>query len=209
MVDLLRDQHAEVDTLFRQIDEAAVHRRQDLSDRLSRLLVAHAAIEREIVYPALAKIAEHEILRSYEELAVIEQCLAKLCEVKVNDRTFEAKVAVLEDIVRHHVDQEDELLRTAAEQLEESALARLHASIQERFDEVLASDHRALLAESVAASAAATLPQDCELFHAAPAEAIPDEQERANESSLASPRRSARKSGVRTRRIRAGMLRGR
>ena len=97
----------------------------------------------------MAKIAEEQVLRAYEEHAIIEQCLAKLCEVKPNHRTFEAKLAVLEDMVRHHVEQEEELLRQAEREIGDDRLVRLLDGMLERFEEVLDAGPRLLLAESV------------------------------------------------------------
>src|SRR5262245_54671525 len=88
--DLLRQHHAEIDDLFRRLGVAELCEREDLSVRLAQLLVAHGVIEKELAYPLLARIAEAEILRAYEEQAIIEQCLAKLCEVKTTHKTFSA-----------------------------------------------------------------------------------------------------------------------
>jgi hypothetical protein len=126
--------------------------------------VAHATIELEIFYPALAGTAEAAVLAATEELAMITQCLAKLLEVKTTDRTFAAKVSVLEDMVRRHVELSERDIFAEAQRERADVLMALGARMAERFQEIRSADRLELVPEGG-------------MVHAEPASAVPAEPE--------------------------------
>lgn len=120
---LLKQQHQQVKQLFKQLaktDEA--DERRDLMEQIATNLEAHMRIEEEIFYPAVreesgAKKMEDMIPEAYEEHHVVKLVLAEIPEVDPEDERFEAKMTVLEELIDHHVEEEEKEMFKAAEKL--------------------------------------------------------------------------------------------
>jgi hemerythrin superfamily protein len=113
---LLRDDHLQVAALFEQFESAALavqdDRRRALAERACELLTVHAQIEEEIFYPAVrAVIEEQELLDDAEvEHAVAKELIEQIQTMDVDEALYDAKVRVLAEYVRHHIQaEEDEL----------------------------------------------------------------------------------------------------
>ena len=92
----------------------------------------HAEIEEKIFYPAFeAKTKKNtepgdEIREAYEEHANVKEMLAKLLALQPQDDTFNAKLQVLSELVKHHIHEEEtEMFTQARELLDESELKAL------------------------------------------------------------------------------------
>jgi hemerythrin superfamily protein len=132
-IDVLEADHKQVEQLFKKFEKAgdrAYKTKRDLVDEIIRELVVHAEIEEQIFYPRIRKAVpetKDEILEDLEEHHVMELLLAELVRMDAEDERFDAKVAVLIEIVRHHVAEEEEDLfpkvrkRLSADYLEEMA----------------------------------------------------------------------------------------
>jgi hemerythrin-like domain-containing protein len=112
-ITLLKDQHRDVEKLFKQYESAgdrAFTRKRDLVDRMIESLSKHAAIEEQLFYPVtkdtVPAVAD-EVLESIEEHHVVKWILSELEKLDVHDERFDAKVTVLIESVRHHVDEEE------------------------------------------------------------------------------------------------------
>ena len=120
---LVRD-HKEVEQLFRQFEkltERAQKSKQKIVAKIIRELAVHAAIEEMLFYPAVRtaalkastrslKEAADTILESLEEHHVVKWTLSELEKMKPEEERFDAKVQVLMESVRHHVEEEQEEL---------------------------------------------------------------------------------------------------
>ncbi|GAA1781767.1 hemerythrin domain-containing protein [Luedemannella flava] len=111
---LLKDDHKTVDTLFKEFEKtketatAAAKRR--LVDQIITELTTHAFIEETIFYPAAREAVpetEDHVLESVEEHHVVAWLLAELQNLNPDHETFDAKVTVLIENVRHHVEEEE------------------------------------------------------------------------------------------------------
>src|SRR5262245_54363599 len=106
--DLLKQQHRRVEQLFERLerlDEDASEAECDhLVRELAMNLVAHMAIEQQIFYPAVRSVDDEAIEKSYEEHAMAEIGLKRL--VSASEKTFDAKLIALKELVLHHVEEE-------------------------------------------------------------------------------------------------------
>jgi hemerythrin superfamily protein len=111
---LLKDDHKTVEKLFKEFEKAgdqALKTKQRLVEQVIGELTAHAYIEEEIFYPA-ARAAVPEtrdhVLESIEEHHVVVWMLSELANMDPADERYTAKVTVLVENVRHHVEEEEQ-----------------------------------------------------------------------------------------------------
>jgi hemerythrin-like domain-containing protein len=117
-IELLTEDHQVVLSLFEDfrsmkededVDEDA---KQMLVERICTELTIHSEIEEELLYPALRDaFDDHSQLDEAEvEHAMAEQLIAELESMEPGDDLYDAKVTVLGEYVRHHIDEEQEKL---------------------------------------------------------------------------------------------------
>lgn len=111
---LLKDDHKTVEKLFKQFQNAgdnALVTKRKLVDSMIKELTVHAYIEEEIFYPAArAAVPETKdhVLESIEEHHIVVWMLSELSGLDPAHETFDAKVTVLTENVRHHVEEEEQ-----------------------------------------------------------------------------------------------------
>ncbi|MDI1466094.1 hemerythrin domain-containing protein [Catellatospora sp. KI3] len=110
---LLKADHKVVEGLFKQFEKAgdnAHATKRKIVDQVIKELTTHAYIEESIFYPTARKAApdtgEH-VLESVEEHHVVAWMLSELRGMDPADERFDAKMAVLMENVRHHVEEEE------------------------------------------------------------------------------------------------------
>ncbi|MBL8951895.1 MAG: hemerythrin domain-containing protein [Myxococcaceae bacterium] len=110
---LLKQDHREVEALFKRYERAgdgATKAKKQLARRVTELLSKHAAVEEELLYPAareLSKDLEDLVLEALEEHHVAKATLAELEKMSPDDERFDAKMTVLIENIRHHVEEEE------------------------------------------------------------------------------------------------------
>ena len=110
---MLKEDHREIRkvfTAFEKAGEKATKAKQDLVDRMIRLLTVHTYLENEVMYPrvrALLPEVEDDVLESYEEHHVADVLVMELAAMKSTDERFTAKTTVLIENVRHHMEEEE------------------------------------------------------------------------------------------------------
>jgi hemerythrin superfamily protein len=111
---LLKQDHKTVNQLFRQFEkagESAHAEKKRIVEKIIQELCAHAYIEEEIFYPtareAVPETGEH-VLESVEEHHVVVWMLSELMNADPEDERYDAKVRVLIENVRHHVEEEEQ-----------------------------------------------------------------------------------------------------
>ena len=132
-VALIKSDHRTVEQLFREFEEAgdrAYKTKQQLVEQIIRELEVHATIEEETYYPAVEAKAKKDgkelIAEAVEEHHVVKVLLGELAMLSSEDDAFDAKVTVLMENVRHHVEEEEtELLPQSEEILGKEELTRL------------------------------------------------------------------------------------
>ncbi|GGK14625.1 hemerythrin [Pilimelia terevasa] len=112
---LLREDHKKVETLFKEYEKsresATTAQKRALVDQICEALTTHAYIEERIFYPAAREAAPAtgaHVLESVEEHHVVAWLLSEVRTLDPGDETFDAKVAVLMENVRHHVQEEEQ-----------------------------------------------------------------------------------------------------
>ena len=126
--ELLKKQHREVKALFRQTKKADAEERREILDQIEEKLTHHMHIEENVFYPAVRELAtkktEEIIPEAYEEHHVVKLVLAEFPDLDPEDERFEAKMTVLEELIQHHVDEEENDIFPA---LREKAAAKIEA----------------------------------------------------------------------------------
>ncbi len=110
---LLREDHKQIKRLFREFESAkkgTVSARQRVANRVMKLLTEHTYIENEVMYPRVRELVpdlEDDILESYEEHHVADVLINELAVMRASDERFTAKMMVLIENVRHHIEEEE------------------------------------------------------------------------------------------------------
>ena len=131
-ITLLKNDHHTVEQLFKRFEQAGdrahVQKRQ-IVDRIIEELSVHAAIEEQVFYPvARATVPDTEdiALESLEEHHIVKWLLSELVDMDPAHERFDAKVTVLIENVRHHVEEEEtEFFPKVRKQLGRNELAEL------------------------------------------------------------------------------------
>ncbi|MFJ8803401.1 hemerythrin domain-containing protein [Streptomyces sp. NPDC102487] len=110
---LLKDDHKTVERLFKQFEKAgekAHAEKRKIADQVIEELTTHTFIEEKIFYPAAREAApdtKDHVLESVEEHHVVLWMLSELKSLDAADERFDAKMTVLIENVRHHVEEEE------------------------------------------------------------------------------------------------------
>jgi hemerythrin superfamily protein len=110
---LLKADHKAVSKLFREYKAAKKKDsagRAKFVDNAIKELSIHAAIEEQVFYPAVRTEVpklEDDILESLEEHHVLKWTLEEISSIGVGDERYDAKVTVMMEQVRHHVEEEE------------------------------------------------------------------------------------------------------
>lgn len=109
-ITLLKDDHREVEKLFKEFESAKGEgRKQKLAHQICLELTVHAEIEETIFYPACEGAVDEDDLKE----GYVEHDAAKLliAEIEANedagDEFFDTKVKVLQEEIEHHIKEEE------------------------------------------------------------------------------------------------------
>ena len=113
-ITLLKQDHKSVEKLFKQFEKAKQPAQQrSLAKKVVAELSVHAAIEEMLFYPAVrdrVPATEDTVLESLEEHHIVKWVLSELEDMKPDHERFKAKMTVLIETVRHHVEEEEQEL---------------------------------------------------------------------------------------------------
>ncbi|MFB6483440.1 hemerythrin domain-containing protein [Streptomyces virginiae] len=110
---LLKEDHKAVEKLFKRFEKAgedAHAEKRKIADQVIGELTTHTWIEEKIFYPAAREAApdtKDHVLESIEEHHVVLWMLSELKDLDATDERFDAKMTVLMENVRHHVEEEE------------------------------------------------------------------------------------------------------
>jgi hemerythrin superfamily protein len=112
-ITLLKNDHRAVEKLFKAFEgagERALKTKADIVHGIVSELSVHAQAEEQVLYPAIrteVPDTEEMVLESLEEHHIVKWVLSELEDMSPEDERFAAKVTVLIENVRHHVDEEE------------------------------------------------------------------------------------------------------
>jgi hemerythrin-like domain-containing protein len=154
-IDLLTQQHRDVERLFELIEDAEGEEKLELVDELADLFATHAKIEEQIFYPGTFAARTEETLReSVEEHLAAKRVLADLLETSIEDEAFDARVKVLQDLIDHHVEEEEgELFPTVKKMFDGNVLEEMGLEMEALFAELLQGEPRLAVANETDAPA--------------------------------------------------------
>ena len=154
-LDLLTEQHAEVDDLFAQLEGDGDDREAafvELADKLA----AHATIEEKIFYPRVMSEKTSDMLHeSVEEHLAIKRVLADLLTMDLDDDEFDAKLSVLKEEVSHHAheEEEDKLFPMLRKSMDADELAGLGNELLAMFEQLIGGNPRLQVPKETAEAA--------------------------------------------------------
>jgi hemerythrin-like domain-containing protein len=115
-ITVLKNDHKRVEQLFKKFEklsDGADSAKQALVKQIIEELSVHASIEEQVFYPASRREVEETedtVLESLEEHHIVKWTLSELDKMKPSDERYDAKVSVLIESVRHHVEEEEQEL---------------------------------------------------------------------------------------------------
>lgn len=105
---LLKDDHRKVEELFDKFESARESSKRTIAEQICTELKIHATIEEEIFYPAVAQGVEADTMNeAYVEHDGAKVLINDILASETVDDLFEAKVKVLSEEIRHHVQEEE------------------------------------------------------------------------------------------------------
>jgi hemerythrin superfamily protein len=108
-VQLLKNDHREVEKLFKQFERASSERQEEIARQICAALRAHTAIEEEIFYPAFLEATDEKDLHHEAEIEHegAKHLIEEIESAGASDDYFEARVSVLKEMIAHHVEEEE------------------------------------------------------------------------------------------------------
>jgi hemerythrin-like domain-containing protein len=112
---ILKSDHTEIKRLLKHLndgdgDDSAD--RDDLLKEIEEKLKTHTAMEEQTIYPAFKKAAQendqHLYFEAVEEHGLVDTVLPELLDTDRESPEFKARAKVLLDLVKHHIEEEEE-----------------------------------------------------------------------------------------------------
>jgi iron-sulfur cluster repair protein YtfE (RIC family) len=146
-IDLLLQDHREVESLFAEFDSLEEGEDEDAEDLVEDAcleLEIHDKLETEIFYPAVREAAagdddiEDLLGEAEDEHEAVRELIEKLQDLDPDDDARDALFTTLIEQVKHHVEEEESELFPKVKKLEGLDLVELGAEMRERKTELLA-----------------------------------------------------------------------
>ncbi|MFZ5719584.1 MAG: hemerythrin domain-containing protein [Pseudomonadota bacterium] len=108
--DLIAD-HRKVEDLFKQYEKVKDQpaKKQKIFEQINIELKVHTRIEEEIFYPASREYVDEQdtVNEAVVEHASAKDLMAQLENMEPTDDYYDAKVKVLQEMIQHHVEEEE------------------------------------------------------------------------------------------------------
>jgi Hemerythrin HHE cation binding domain len=107
--EMLKTDHRRVQDLFTRFEDADKRTKASIADQALTALEVHAALEEELVYPAIAEVIDDEetINEAREEHHVAKLLIKELRKMDTAEEGFATKFKVLGEMVSHHIEEEE------------------------------------------------------------------------------------------------------
>ncbi|HEY9791812.1 MAG TPA: hemerythrin domain-containing protein [Candidatus Obscuribacterales bacterium] len=117
VVEILINDHNLVKRLFKQFEQQNEKKvKLQLLVEIVREVGIHSKVEEEIVYPVVEMASMEKAAESYEEHHVVEEVMAELGNMSVLNVRAMAKIKVLQELVLHHIEEEETTVLPILEQ---------------------------------------------------------------------------------------------
>jgi hemerythrin-like domain-containing protein len=135
-LELLKDDHQLIKKLLKQVEDTGrsdAQRRRELYRQIRSELKFHERLEETLLYPELKQHDETRdvTLEGFEEHHAANLILEELCDVPVSDETWGAKAKVLQEMIEHHIEEEEgEMFKGAKRVLGKERLQEIGRQMQ-------------------------------------------------------------------------------
>jgi hemerythrin superfamily protein len=115
-IEILKGDHHTVKQQFKEFARlglvAPLTTRIALVQDICTRLTIHATIEEELFYPAVRSVINDDELMNKAEVehATAKYIIEQLLPVQLDDEYFDAKVSVLREYTKHHIDEEENIV---------------------------------------------------------------------------------------------------
>lgn len=135
-LELLKEDHDRVDKLFQKVEATEEGEHVELFEKINSELEVHTHIEETIFYPQIKEGGDEELQKlvaeGIEEHRQAKMFLRELSEMKTDGERFEAKLKVLMEDIKHHVQEEEgEMFQMIKKQFDEATLNDLGQQLEE------------------------------------------------------------------------------
>lgn len=139
VVAMLKEDHEKVKELFEEFESAEGRERAEIAATAILELEVHAELEEKLIYPAIRQEIEEDDLmnEAIEEHHLVHILIKELKKLKPNDETFQAKFKVLGELVKHHIEEEEDEMLPKAEK-SDIDWEMLEATVMKRKETLLA-----------------------------------------------------------------------
>jgi hemerythrin superfamily protein len=146
-IELLKQQHREVEELFEQFEKVGDKNDEKLMELAALIadnLAAHATIEEKLFYPSVYVGPTAEKLQeAVEEHLSAKRVIADILGMDPTDVQFKAKMKVLQELIEHHVEEEEkDLFKQVKKLLTKEELALIGEQMEVMFSELIQSEPR-------------------------------------------------------------------
>jgi hemerythrin superfamily protein len=134
-IDLLKEDHDRVETLFEQFKANEEGDNAALAQQITEELEAHTHIEETIFYPRLIEDGDEElksiVQEGIEEHRQVKMFLNEMRNLTDGSEKLNAKLKVVVEDVEHHVEEEEgEMFSMVEDQFDEDTLNALGAEME-------------------------------------------------------------------------------
>ena len=138
VLELLEQDHREVEEWFDEYDELKEddNRKGQLAEKICLALKVHAQIEEEIFYPQAREATKDNDLidEALVEHATVKKLIGEIEAMEVNEELYDAKMRILGEMVKHHINEEEEELFPELAKMDLNAVGK---EIAERKEELM------------------------------------------------------------------------
>ena len=139
-LELLEQDHREVEEWFDEYDELKEDddKKAELAEKICLALKVHAQIEEEIFYPQAREASKDNDLidEAVAEHANVKNLIGEIEAMVVGEELYDAKMRVLGEMVKHHINEEQQELFPELEAAKMD-LAAVGKEIAERKEELM------------------------------------------------------------------------
>lgn len=137
IVTVLKADHRNVEQLFSQLESSsdrALKTKERLFLEIKKELTIHMMAEEKILYPRMLDIPElrKAAFEANEEHRLVKQLLDETSELVCGSEQWNAKLKVIKDLVRHHVQEEEgEIFKKLRHSLSSAVLNEMGSAVAE------------------------------------------------------------------------------